>query len=82
MRVGKKDAEIIIENSEDVSLKERELMQVWKSLTGDPKITTLRVYPETIDEVREYARENFKVVPEYLVMDQIIKKGLTAIKEG
>lgn len=80
MRVGKKDAEVIIEKADDVSAKEKELMQIWKETEEEPKVTTFRMYEETINQVKQYARENFKVIPEYVVMDHIIQEGMQAVQ--
>ncbi len=80
MRVGKEDAERLLLRTDGVSKQEERLMKKWKKKGTEPKVTTLRVYPDTIEQVREFAKSNYQIIPEYVVMDHVLKLGIRTAK--
>ena len=80
MRVGKEDAERLLLRADGVSKQEERLMKKWKKKGTEPKVTTLRVYPDTIELVKEFAKKNYQIIPEYVVMDHVLNLGIKAAK--
>lgn len=80
MRIGKDDAEKKIANKQGVSKKEKSLMKKWADNKEEAKVTTLRVYPSTMDQVKKLAKEEYQVIPEYVVMDHVLQLGIKAAR--
>ena len=53
------------------------LLENWEAHEEKAKVTTVRMYPSTLAAIREYKKsKGYEVVPEYVVMDEIIKRGM------
>lgn len=81
MRVGKNDARLLVKKTSGVTNKEKKIMAEWEQNDEVAKVTTHRMFPSTVELVSNFSKENFKVVPEYVVFDKIVKLGIESLEK-
>jgi hypothetical protein len=84
MGIGRDAAIRRYKNTSEISESERHLLDVWENHKEKARVTTVRMYPETIDALKKLMDDaDYKAVPDYVVLDNIIKAGISVVgKEG
>ena len=84
MGIGKDAAIRRYKNGNEISENERYLLGIWENHKENAKVTTVRMYPETIEALKKVMDDaDYKAVPDYVVLDNIIKAGISVVgKEG
>ena len=82
MGIGREAAIRRYKNGNEISENERYLLGLWENQTENAKVTTVRMYPETIEALKRHMNEaDYKAVPDYVVLDNIIKMGIQALEK-